>query len=98
MQEQLVYLIGNAFRIYIYFKLLNTMFGTAKVKQIWIIIGFTFYFLINSFGAILFGNFTLNILTNIIPLIALSFLWLFCKCWGKRKQRSCEINQMRTAL
>ena len=25
MQEQLVYLIGNAFRIYIYFKLLNTM-------------------------------------------------------------------------
>ena len=42
MQEQLVYLIGNAFRIYIYFKLLNTMFGTAKVKQIWIIIGFTF--------------------------------------------------------
>lgn len=49
MQEQLVYLIGNAFRIYIYFKLLNTMFGTAKVKQIWIIIGFTFYFLINSF-------------------------------------------------
>ena len=52
MQEQLVYLIGNAFRIYIYFKLLNTMFGTAKVKQIWIIIGFTFYFLINSFGAI----------------------------------------------
>ena len=45
MQEQLVYLIGNAFRIYIYFKLLNTMFGTAKVKQIWIIIGFTFYFL-----------------------------------------------------
>lgn len=75
MQEQLVYLIGNAFRIYIYFKLLNTMFGTAKVKQIWIIIGFTFYFLINSFGAILFGNFTLNILTNIIPLIALSFLY-----------------------
>ena len=65
MQEQLVYLIGNAFRIYIYFKLLNTMFGTAKVKQIWIIIGFTFYFLIN----------TLNILTNIIPLIALSFLY-----------------------
>ena len=50
MQEQLVYLIGNAFRIYIYFKLLNTMFGTAKVKQIWIIIGFTFYFLINSFA------------------------------------------------
>lgn len=75
MQEQFVYLIGNAFRIYIYFKLLNTMFGTAKVKQIWIIIGFTFYFLINSFGAILFGNFTLNILTNIIPLIALSFLY-----------------------
>ena len=64
MQEQLVYLIGNAFSIYIYFKLLNTMFGTAKVKQIWIIIGFTFYFLINSFGAILFGNFTLNILTS----------------------------------
>ena len=26
MQEQLVYLIGNAFRIYIYFKLLNTLF------------------------------------------------------------------------
>ena len=75
MQEQLVYLIGNAFRIYIYFKLLNTMFGTAKVKQIWIIIGFTFYFLINGFGAFLFGNLTLNILTIIIHLFVFSFLY-----------------------
>ena len=40
MQEQIVYLIGNAFRVYIYWKLLNTIFCAAKVKQFWIIIGF----------------------------------------------------------
>ena len=36
MQEQIVYLIGNAFRVYIYWKLLNTIFCAAKVKQFWI--------------------------------------------------------------
>lgn len=75
MQEQIVYLIGNAFRVYIYWKLLNTIFCAAKVKQFWIIIGFMLYFLLNSSVAIMFENFTLNILTNIIPLIALSFLY-----------------------
>lgn len=35
MQEQLVYLIGNAFRIYIYFKLLNTIVAChAKRKKL----------------------------------------------------------------
>lgn len=24
--------------------------------------------------------------------------WFFCKCWGRRKQRSFGKNQMRTAL
>ena len=33
MQEQIVYLIGNAFRVYIYWKLLNTIFCiSAKIK------------------------------------------------------------------
>lgn len=75
MQEQIVYLIGNMFRIYIYWKLLNTIFQTAKVKNIWVTVGFLCYFLVNSIVAIMFSNFTLNIITNIVPLIALSFLY-----------------------
>lgn len=75
MHEQIIYLIGNMFRVYIYWKLLNDLFHTTKVKNIWVIAGFTIYFLINSIFAIIFGNFTLNIVTNIVPLVALSFLY-----------------------
>ncbi len=75
MHEQIIYLIGNAFRVYIYWKLLNVLFRTTKVKNIWIAIGFIVFFLINSIAAMAFGNFTLNIITNIVPLIALSFLY-----------------------
>lgn len=75
MHEQIIYLIGNAFRVYIYWKLLNTLFHSTKVKNIWIVIGFIGFFLVNSIAAIAFGNFTLNIITNIVPLIALSFLY-----------------------
>lgn len=75
MHEQIIYLIGNAFRVYIYWKLLNTLFPTTKVKNIWIAVGFIVFFLVNSIAAIAFGNFTLNIITNIVPLIALSFLY-----------------------
>lgn len=75
MYEQIIYLIGNAFRVYIYWKLLNTLFHSTKVKNIWIVIGFIGFFLANSIAAIAFGNFTLNIITNIVPLIGLSFLY-----------------------
>ena len=75
MHEQIIYLIGNAFRVYIYWKLLNALFNTTKVKNIWIATGFIVFFLVNSIAAIAFGNFTLNIMTNIVPLIALSFLY-----------------------
>lgn len=75
MHEQIIYLIGNAFRIYIYWKLLNTLFHTTKAKSIWIFLGFITFFLVNSIAAIAFGSFTLNVITNIIPLIILSFLY-----------------------
>lgn len=75
MNEQIIYLIGNAFRVYIYWKLLNALFPTTKVKNIWIAIGFIVFFLINSIAAIAFGSFTLNVVTNIVPLVALSFLY-----------------------
>ncbi len=75
MHEHIIYLIGNAFRVYIYWKLLKALFPTTKVKNIWISLGFIVFFLVNSIAAIVFGNFTLNIITNIVPLIALSFLY-----------------------
>lgn len=61
MHEQIIYLIGNAFRVYIYWKLLNTLFHSTKVKNIWIVIGFIGFFLVNSIAAIAFCNFTLDI-------------------------------------
>lgn len=75
MSEQIIYLIGNAFRVYIYWKLLHSLFHTTKVKNVWITVGFLVFFIVNSSAAILFGNFTLNVVTNIVPLIALSFLY-----------------------
>lgn len=75
MTGNIIYLIGNAFRVYIYWKLVNVLFQNSKVKNIWIIFGFLIYYIINSTASIMFSNSTLNIITNIIPLIALTFLY-----------------------
>lgn len=75
MTENVIYLIGNAFRVYIYWKLINFLFKEAKFSKILVIAGIAVYYLINSSAALMFGNFTLNVITNIIPLFALTFLY-----------------------
>lgn len=75
MKENIIYMISNAFRIYIYWKLMNTLFNNPKYKNIWVFIGFFLYYLINSTVSLIFVNFTLNVITNIVPLIILTFLY-----------------------
>lgn len=75
MIENVVYLLGNLFRIYIYRKLLIALFKRAKVCLSIEIIAFLSYYAINSAVCLLFNNFSLNIATNIIPLILLTFLY-----------------------
>lgn len=75
MIENVVYLLGNLFRIYIYRKLLIALFKRAKVCLSIEIIAFLSYYAVNSAVCLLFNNFSLNIATNIIPLILLTFLY-----------------------
>jgi signal transduction histidine kinase len=73
--ENIVYLIGNAFRIYIYWKLINSLFEKPKTGNISVLLGFVSFYILNSTVSLLCENFTLNVITNIIPLIALTFLY-----------------------
>lgn len=75
MKESIIYMISNAFRIYVYWKLINALFKNPKYKNIWVFIGFFLYYLINSTVSLIFANFTLNVITNIVPLIILTFLY-----------------------
>lgn len=75
MIETVIYLLSNAFRIYIYQKLLRSLFKQCRVNCFLEFIGFFLYYLINSLLYILFQNFTINILTNIFPLLTLTFLY-----------------------
>ena len=75
MIEAIVYLFSNAFRIYIYRKLLRSLFKQCRVNYIFEFLGFALYYLVNSFLYLSYQDFTVNVLTNIIPLIALTFLY-----------------------
>lgn len=75
MIETVIYLLSNSFRIYIYQKLLKSIFKNCRVNGFFEFLGFFFYYLINSLMYILFQNFTINIFTNIIPLLALTYLY-----------------------
>lgn len=75
MIDNIIYLAGNAFRIFIYWKLLNAVFKNAKPSKLIVTSGFILYFLVNSILFILLGNFTVNVLTNIVPLFLLSFMY-----------------------
>lgn len=75
MIETVIYLLSNSFRIYIYQKLLKSIFKNCRVNGIFEFLGFFFYYLINSLMYILFQDFTINIFTNIIPLLALTYLY-----------------------
>ncbi|MCM1227868.1 MAG: GHKL domain-containing protein [Clostridium sp.] len=75
MAENIIYLVGNAFRVYIYWKLINFLFKETKFNKVWTFVGIAVYYLINSGAALMFENFTLNVITNIVPLFALTFLY-----------------------
>lgn len=75
MINNIIYLVGNAFRIFIYWKLLNAVFKNSKPSKLLVVSGFILYFLINSILYISLNNFTINVITNIVPLILLSFIY-----------------------
>ena len=79
--EDILYIIGNAFRIYVYWKLINSLFKIPRVSNVLIIAGCVNFFLINTSASFIFENMpniiatSINIATNIIPMIALTFLY-----------------------
>lgn len=45
------------------------------------------------------GSFLIqNEIILVAGFVLTNFIWLFCKCWGRRKRRSFGKNQMRTAF
>lgn len=78
MENFLIFIPTNLFRTYVHMRFLGLFLEHPKEKaKHWIQFGsMMFYFLLNSFGYILFHNPRVNILTNIVGLfvVSLSFL------------------------
>ena len=68
------YLCANIFHIYVYFYLFRIFLGESKAKWMeWL--GFSLLFIINSATFLLASNPYLNLVSTILPLIAISFLY-----------------------
>lgn len=68
------YLCANIFHIYVYFYLFRIFLGESKAKWMeWL--GFSLLFTINSATFLLASNPYLNLVSTILPLIAISFLY-----------------------
>lgn len=70
-----LYLISNAFRMFVIYRFMNIFFDTGKVKISNQLLAYMLYFSFNSSAHILFKNPNVNLLTNILLLFFLTFVY-----------------------
>ncbi len=73
--EIIVYLCSNLFRIYVLYRFTMKFFNERSVGFKIVILGFTAYFIINSCAYVVMPNLTVNIISNILPYLLITFLF-----------------------
>lgn len=73
--EIIAYVLSNFFRIYVLFRFTNHFFREKRANKVITLIGFIVYFLINSIAYFFMPGIGMNIITNVIPYFALTFLY-----------------------
>ncbi len=73
--EIIAYVLSNFFRIYVLFRFTNHFFREKRANKAITLIGFIVYFLINSIAYFFMPGIGMNIITNVIPYFALTFLY-----------------------
>lgn len=68
-----LYAASNILRIYAVYVLLNTIFGGSKHKKYYEIAFYAGYFLINTIVHLFFESLVLNLSTNILPLLLITY-------------------------
>lgn len=71
----LLYLIINAFHIYVFFRAYRIFFGRSRVGRFFEVLGFFVFYTVNSGAFLLAENPFLNLTTSVIPLLLLTFLY-----------------------
>lgn len=71
----ILYLVVNAFHIYLFFLAYRIFFGHSKFTRHQELLGFLSFYLVNSMAFLAAGNPFLNLATSIIPLVMLTFLY-----------------------
>ncbi|MEG1994351.1 MAG: GHKL domain-containing protein, partial [Oscillospiraceae bacterium] len=74
-QYGLLYLVSNAFRMFVIYRFMNIFFDTEKVENSKQILAYMMYFSLNSSAHILFNNPNINLLTNILLLFFLTYVY-----------------------
>lgn len=71
--ETLLYLISNAFSVYVHYRFTKVFFKESLVNNIVLFGSYIFYYIVNSSTFLLFHNPYLNLLTTIVPIMLITF-------------------------
>lgn len=75
VQETLLYLAADLFSIYVVYRFYSLFFEHSRCKKCILILGFLIYFLIDNVGFLCFQRPMINLVTNLMSLFALTFLY-----------------------
>lgn len=75
VQDTLLYLAADLFIIYVVYRFFNLFFERPICGRHILVIGFLTYFLVNNAGFLWFHQPMINLVTNLISLFALTFLY-----------------------
>lgn len=82
VQDTLLYLAADLFIIYVVYRFFNLFFERSRCKSYILILGFFTYFIIDNIGFLWFHRPMVNLVTNLVSLFALTFLY-----WGNLRLR-----------
>ena len=70
-----LYLLANSIRIYAVSRYMNLFYDRSEVNRRTEIVWYLAYFIVNSLGNLLVHSLTLNIASNVIPCLCISYLY-----------------------
>ena len=74
--ETAMYIISNLFRIYVTYLFIKTFLkNSKKTSNVFIVIAFAAYFLINTAAYLIISNLYLTLITNMLPCFLITFLY-----------------------
>lgn len=80
--ESVIYLLLNVLRVYSIYRLIGVFLEIKQINKVFVFLAYFGFYMVNSAGYLLFKSPLLNIASNVIPILLLSFMYI-AKIWKK---------------